>query len=360
MMSRSAFLAAAATLSLVLGLGPACSSTPATTAQPDAGPVGSKGPQFGPDGKLLPPPAGSPVIQFGPVTVAPQAERTQCITKRLGNEKQLRVNRIQNRLGDASHHLIVYRVSNDQAEQLEPKDCDPFADTLKPERGSPLMITQKYEEELQLPPGVAFTLAPNQMIRLEMHFVNASAEAKELKATSTFIEIPEKDFKDEADFMFIGNPDIKIPPKSKFTLGPSFLPLPETHEGVHFFAVTGHQHKMGKNVKVEVATAKEDAAPKAVYDVKNWQWAEPETVFHDPPFDIPKGGGFRFTCDFENVTDKELKFGEKANDEMCFFWAYYYPSNGPQVCVHTDKAPSGSVDLCCPGDLRCGFLFNDN
>jgi len=357
MMTRTALLAALSPLALVLALGPACSSTPAAEVV-DAGPVGSKGPQLGQDGRILPPPPGSQELAFGPVTVAPGVEKTQCITKRLGNDKQLRVNRIQNRLGDASHHLIVYRVSNDQPEQLTPVDCDPFSDTLDPTKGSPLMITQKFEEELALPKGVAFTLAPNQMIRLEMHFVNANAEPKTLRSTSTFIEIPEKEFKDEADFMFVGNPDIKIPPKSKFTLGPTYLPLPETHEGIHFFAITGHQHKMGKNVKVEVTTGKDAPMTKSVYDVKNWVWSEPETVFHDPPFDIPKGGGFRFTCDWENVSDKQLKFGEKADDEMCFFWAYYYPSMGPQVCAHSDQPKGGPVDLCCPGDLRCGFLFN--
>lgn len=356
MTSRLAVVAVVSTTAIVLGLGPACSSAvPAEVV--DAGPVGSKGPQLGANGRILPPPPGSPELAFGPVTVAPGVEKTQCITMRLGNEKQLRVNRIQNRLGDASHHLIVYRVANDRPEQLTPIDCDPFSDTLDPTKGSPLMITQKQEEELALPKGVAFTLAPHQMIRLEMHYVNASSETKSVKATSTFIEIPEVEFKDEADFMFVGNPDIKLPPKSKVTLGPTYLPLPETHEGVHFFAITGHQHKMGKNVKVEVVPSK-DGATKPVYDVKNWLWNEPETVFHDPPFDIPKGGGFRFTCDWDNVSDKQIKFGEKADDEMCFFWAYYYPSQGPQVCAHSDQPKGGPVDLCCPGDLRCGLLFN--
>ena len=349
-MTRTTVFAAVSSIALVLGLGPACSSTTAPAVEVDAGPVGSKGPQFGADGHLLPPPPGSPEIAFGPVNVPGGVEKTQCITKRLGNSKQLRVNRIQNRHGDASHHLRVYRVA-DEKEQLTPIDCDPFTDTIDPTKGSPLMVTQKAEEELALPKGVAFTLAPNQMVRLEMHYVNASAEAKSLKATSTFIEIPEPEFKYEADFMFVGNPDIKIPPKSKFTLGPTYLPLPETHEGIHFFAITGHQHKMGKNVRVDVVPAK-DGPAKSVYDVKNWLWNEPETVFHDPPFDIPKGGGFRFTCDFENVTDKEVRFGEKANNEMCFFWAYYYPSMGSQVCFHTDQVKNG-VDLCCPGDLRC-------
>ena len=39
---------------------------------------------------------------------------------------------------------------------------------------------------------------------------------------------------------------------------------------------------------------------------------------------IPDGGGFRFTCSWNNTSDTTVRFGESAEDEMCFFWAYYY------------------------------------
>ena len=73
----------------------------------------------------------------------------------------------------------------------------------------------------------------------------------------------------------------------------------------------------------------------SVYDVPNWKWSEPATVKHTPPFTIPTGGGFRFTCTWHNPESdpaaKPVQFGESANDEMCFFWAYYYPSVGFRV-----------------------------
>ena len=48
-------------------------------------------------------------------------------------------------------------------------------------------------------------------------------------------------------------------------------------------------------------------------------------------------------------------FGEGANDEMCFFWAYYYPSHGARVCVHTTQTGS-PIDICCPGSGLCSVL----
>jgi hypothetical protein len=142
-----------------------------------------------PDVGTLPSDAGaveSYSLTFGPVTVAPGQENTQCMVLRLGNPAALHVGAIINKLTPGSHHLIVYR-TNDTEEQPEPFDCNPFSDTLDPTKGAPLMITQKEEEVLSLPTGVAFTLEANQMIRLEMHYLNASGGQMGIGATSSFV-----------------------------------------------------------------------------------------------------------------------------------------------------------------------------
>jgi hypothetical protein len=109
----------------------------------------------------------------------------------------------------------------------------------------------------------------------------------------------------------------------------------------NFFALTGHEHKLGTDVQVAVATSASDTGS-AVYDVPNWVWSEPATVQHAPPFTIPTNGGFRFTCKWHNpnpdTSAPPVKFGESANDEMCFFWAYYYPSHGTHVCLHSEAS----------------------
>jgi hypothetical protein len=288
---------------------------------------------------------------FPEVVVPAGIEKTQCVVVRLGNSNKVHIGQIHNVLGDASHHMIVYR-TNDTVEQPTPFDCEPFVDTLDPTKGAPLMITQKKDELLDLPAGVAYTLEPNQMLRIEMHYINASAGPLKLSATTTMIT--SHTFHDEANFLFIGNPDIKIAASSTFSLGPTFFKLDQdTFGGAKFFAITGHEHHYGTNVTVQTAASAGDAG-NMVYDVPGWNWAEPTTVFHDPPFEIPDGGGFKFTCDWNNTSANSVRFGESANNEMCFFWAYYYPSKGAYVCVHT--AQQGGHDFCCPGALECAFL----
>jgi hypothetical protein len=299
-------------------------------------------------------PLGSFTVTFGPVTVQSGQENTQCVVKRLGNPEALRVNQIHNVLGESSHHFIVYRTA-DTVEQTTPFDCQPFTDTLDPSKGSPLMITQKADEVLQLPAGVAFTLDPDQMIRLEMHYINTGDGPVDVTGSATFIPIADADFMYEADFLFIGDPDINIPASSTFSLGPIYFQVPAMFAGAKFFGITGHTHQWGTNVTVATSPS-ETGADTPVYDVQDWNWDEPATVYADPPFEIPSGGGFRFTCEWNNLSSQAVGFGESANDEMCFFWAYYYPSVGAYVCAHTDQVPGG-YDLCCPGNPVCGMLF---
>ncbi|MEO5725713.1 MAG: hypothetical protein ABI134_19575, partial [Byssovorax sp.] len=113
-------------------------------------------------------------VTFDSVTVNPGEEDTRCVVKRIGNTGAIHVDQIENALGPGSHHLIVYKTS-DTVEQLTPFECKPFADLLKPEKGVPLMISQKTDDTLALPPGVGFEIEAEQMVRLEMHYINATS-----------------------------------------------------------------------------------------------------------------------------------------------------------------------------------------
>ena len=338
------------------------SSDPATSSSGGtSGSSGSSGSSGDPDGGPIgldggPAPQGSYSLSFGPASVGPGEESTKCVVKRLANPTSMHVGTVHNVLGDGSHHLIVYRV-NDTVEQPTPFDCKPFTDTLDPTKGSTLMISQKKDDALILPEGVAYTLAAGQMVRLEMHYINPKATAITTQATTTFIPIEDAKFKDEADFLFIGTPDIKLAPKEEKTIGPMHIKLPAEYNDVTFFAITGHEHQYGTNVVVSTGTDKTDPGT-SVYDVKGWLWSEPATVQKN--FKLPAGGGFNFSCSYKNTSNGDIKFGESANDEMCFFWAYYYPSKGgAKVCVHseTPPLPASGVDACCPADnIVCNYL----
>jgi hypothetical protein len=280
-------------------------------------------------------------------------ERTQCVVKNLGNPTEINVGRFDNHISSSSHHLIVYRSTDPEAP--EPFDCEPFLDTLDPSKGSPVMITQKHDDFLQMPPGIAYTMPANQNMRLELHYINSTQATVDVEATTTVTVLPDGTVEQHADLLFVGTLDISLPPKTTTSIGPVFFPLASDVGDPNFFAITGHTHAYGKNVTVD-SVANADDPGQSVYDIPGWSWSEPETFVHDPPFKVPQGGGFRFQCDYENTSNSTITFGESATKEMCFFWTYYYPSQGAKVCIHSNKI-GADMTGCCPGpSLLCSFL----
>jgi hypothetical protein len=309
------------------------------------------------DGDIIKTDAGdglqSYTVQFGPISVGASVEDTQCIVVRLGNPTPIHVGQIHDLLGNASHHMILYKVA-DTTEQPTPFACQPFTDTLNPADGNPLIISQKKDDTLTLPQGVAFTLDANQMVRLEMHYINAGTSPVSLTTTSTLTPIPDAEYMYDASFLFIGDIDIDIPAQSSFTLGPQFFQMPAQFNTSNFFAMTGHEHQWGTEVQIWSATSASDSPGTPIY--MNTTWSDPVTTHFTPPFQVPAGGGFNYQCNWYNASTEPVGFGESANDEMCFFWAYYYPSQGASVCFQSSQF--GGTAQCCPGSPLCAELGN--
>jgi hypothetical protein len=280
-----------------------------------------------------------------------------CVEKRVGNLDHKWIGKLHTHLHGVSHHVIVYRV-NSTTEQPEPFPCTPFVDTLDASKGTPVMVSQVHEETLDFPYGVALGLEADQMVRIEMHFINTTDVEASVDAEAVFEVLPDAQFQNEVGFLFIGNPDISLPPAQETTLGPTWFPMPEELADVKIFAMTGHEHQWGTGVKVEWVDQR-DGDGVSVYDYPSWNWAEPQVAQFKPALDMTPGSGFNFTCTWHNKSDRTVRFGESATDEMCFFWAYYYPNKGSKVCAHTERF-GAPLNLCCPGvgsDTICQQLL---
>jgi hypothetical protein len=302
-------------------------------------------------------------LSWGPVDVPPGEEDTKCIWLRLNNDAEIDVHQLHNVLSTTSHHLIVYKDDMDTVEQTTPMRCQPFTGALNTTGMiEPITITQKHDDEITLPDHVAYKFAPHQMVKIEMHYINSGDTASMAQATVDFFAADPSTITDEAAVLFTGSPDIGplddnnraqgIAPGQSFTLHqfftvPSYLDLSQSH----IFAITGHEHHYGTDVQLQVAPSKTGPMT-MVYNPMPFQWAEPATAnFPDGGFSIPQGGGLDITCSWTNTGTQTAKFGESANDEMCFAWMYYYPSQGSKVCVHTEQfGGANGINACCPGD----------
>ena len=68
--------------------------------------------------------------------------------------------------------------------------CQPFTGALNPcGMIAPLVISQKLDDLLTLPDGVAYSLAATQMVKVEMHYIN-STDAVETATASRWTSTP--------------------------------------------------------------------------------------------------------------------------------------------------------------------------
>ena len=299
-------------------------------------------------------------LRYGPITVQPGDEATRCVNLRLSNTGAIKVHQLRNLLSAGSHHLIVYKDDLETTERATPYECQPFTGALNLSgMVAPVMITQKAEDALTLPDRVAYTFAPNQMIRIEMHYINTTDAPLEVSATTELYAVPESEIDHEANILFIGTPDISIPAGAMTDVHAYFTPSRAQLDlsGAKFFAITGHTHAHGRDVTISTATSAGGPFT-SVYAPSAFDWSEPETAVHRPEFTLPAGAqsGFDFTCSYHNTSATTAGFGESANDEMCFFWTYYYPSKGSHVCIRT--LMFGGIDICCPdaGAAICDMI----
>jgi hypothetical protein len=232
------------------------------------------------------------------------------------------VRRIQVSITAGSHHVIVYR-SRATEERSELTPCRGLGGIL--EGTAPIFIAQQRESSMTFPEGVGLSVAENQMIRLEEHFVNTSPGPLVAGARVTFDLAPAEGLT-RADMMFWGTQNINVAPRS---MGRSEFFRPAL-PGVNVFGLTSHTHQFGTLATIEVATSLMGAG-REVH--RNTEWEDPPLTLFAPPLRFAENEGLRLVCRYHNTSDMNVRFGESYFQEMCFLWAYYYPSAGFHVCL---------------------------
>ncbi|APR76576.1 Hypothetical protein A7982_01923 [Minicystis rosea] len=274
--------------------------------------------------------AGPLTAETGAIRLAAGQESTVCRTFRLGNDTPLLLRRITAELGTGSHHLILYR-SADTQESPTPTACTPFGGILGGGQ-VPIMIAQSAHAELSWPEGVALRIEAHQMVKLEVHFLNTSASDLEAHAEAELEGVPEEQGKElaKSDISFWGTTKINIPPNGTQDTGVLFQ---SGIAGTKAFATTTHQHRLG--TRFEVWYAASDAADPSDTEplAETTSWADPPLYQLDPELAFDGQNGLKYRCEWKNPTSTTVTFGESALQEMCFFWVYYYPSRGFDVCI---------------------------
>jgi hypothetical protein len=267
-------------------------------------------------------------VAIGPIMLDPGQERTVCIVRRMGNTTPQLIRRVTANLGEASHHMIIYRVP-DRVERLAPYPCQPFSAAHDNTATSgPVMIAQQPDARLELPAGVGLPTVADQFIQLEFHTLNTTSAPIESRGEVTFDTVDASDAYAAAELLFSGTLSIQIPPRTPPTAPVQVHHVTRVPDDARVFALTSHTHHLG--ILATVSQSGPGGMGGMVRDFRelhrSTNWAEPPLTTFDPPltFTPMSGEALHLVCSYVNPTDRAVNFGLSANDEMCFLWAYYY------------------------------------
>jgi hypothetical protein len=227
-------------------------------------------------------------------------------------------------LAPGSHHLILYK-SPETTEQKALFNCQ----ALDLSNGEvPLYIAETEAlTTMPMPPGVAYKIPAGQMVKLEAHYLNATDQAVQGQGTIELTTGNDASYQ-TADIMFCGS----VAPLLTTGVPPGVSALPydfyQPPAGINIFGLTTHEHKRGTLMTLEKSTGANTQGTLLVNG----------TPYDNPPFQLYPANnlltfaaheGIRWQCHYDNKTTKTYHFGQSAqDDEMCFFWGYYYPSAG--------------------------------
>lgn len=335
-LSPVALLTASSLLSFIT-LAAGCGSD----ATSGAGGAGTSGPGPGSSSSTGDFDAGGTITttarSIGPITAQAGMENTQCVTVNLNNPEGAYVRRVRADISAGSHHLVVY-TSSETVEDPVPKDCQPFSGILNGEH--PIFIAQQPLAQLVFPTDengtpVGFEIPPYQMVKIEMHYINTTNYPLEVVGKSSFDTVPLSTMVTKSDLAFWGTTQINIPPNS---MGDTGVLFQQALAATKTFALTTHQHVRGTEMLVWYGDSADDPNKILVADGKEWD--NPTLELFATPLDFPANGGntlstkgLAFECKWNNPTPDTVTFGEGFNDEMCFLWHYYFPSQGFQICL---------------------------
>jgi hypothetical protein len=281
----------------------------------------------GSDNSPAAPDAATPIASLRMPEVALQAgqETTQCVILQLSNETPQMLRRIRSVISHGSHHLIAYRVPDATPLHPEPAPCQAFEDITS--GVSPVIIAETADSEVIYPDGVGLAFAAHQKIKLEEHFLNAGDAVINGSGKVDFTLVDPQPSMVLANLMFWGPQQFAIDAHKAGSADFAHV----VNAGVKVFGLTTHEHRFGTLATIGEATS---ATGPATELYRNTDWEHPPLKAFDPPLAFDGTQSLRLHCEWLNTSDEVVPFGlSAATNEMCFFWAYYYPSQGFQSCT---------------------------
>jgi Copper type II ascorbate-dependent monooxygenase, C-terminal domain len=302
-----------------------------------------------PNGQLDP-------AQVDKYLLPPGGEEEECVYVRSTNTQPMYIDAYMGRLRPNSHHLIVTMLDEQSAKDVvlnEPQPCNQaelFGSTWLLGSQDPQIdifvegAVQGADKSKPGDPefGSGQLLQPNQVLRIDAHYINATDKPILREAWLFLRATPKEKVLQTVEMITFFQTAINVPPQTLGVVTARASCVAPTDRYVAL--VTGHFHNNGK--RFSVWWNKADGTSEQIYNTLDWD--TPGNGFYNPRVVNPaldgkaiwgaksgyvkmtKGESLSFECEFDNPTDTPVRFGELGKDQMCNVFGMYYPSDGNQ------------------------------
>lgn len=192
-------------------------------------------------------------------------------------------------------------------------------------------------QDLAFPPGVAIKLAAGTYLNLNLHVTNFSDTPMTQMSGIQIKKVPASEVVDEADMIFVGKYDLKIPATNQPWTEPTECSAPTTW---HVLTLWPHMHKYGTRFHAYVK--RNGGGTEELLDTA---YSYTDQKHYPMGLTLNTNDTLYADCIYVNDTNVKyppgytINYGESVNAEMCFTGMYKYPKGGTKdFCVQ----PPGS------------------
>jgi hypothetical protein len=269
---------------------------------------------------------GALVHEFPTVPLESGEELTNlCLSWTVGNEEPVFVKSVTMNAGPGWHHSNWFYVPSgtfpveDGVWECD-EDFDQFTAALA---GGVLFAqsTQATDETQAFPEGAVLELPPNAVVVSNIHLLNAGDQAIDTGVSMSLATAKEEDVTIRLRPMSFTFERLAIPPQqnSRFEAECDMEEQGGPLDDLSLYYALPHYHSFAKGMNIELLGGERDGD--TVHQVESGI-GEPLGATLSPPLTMAGARGIRFSCDYDNGTDRTIGYGNSGDDEMCIFLAF--------------------------------------
>ena len=190
------------------------------------------------------------------------------------------------------------------------------------ERAYTIFPSQRDNQQITLPQGVAAPMTAPLLVIFSHHYVNATPDPIQINAVLNIETIPAEEVTDVASLIFTDIPELEVPSGEDRVFSRTCV----VDRDVEVALVSSHNHEWGECATMNAYDGDTEAVSPEPFFV-NKSWEQPPILHFEPgSYSLKAGDGIHWACHYSNDTDRTLINDGTAEGEMCVFAAVVYPS----------------------------------